>query len=49
MKELTNNYEAPLVEIVEVNVEMGFAYSFGNNANYGSGEAGDVFDVEGEW
>ena len=36
MNETMNNYEAPLVEVIEVEVEKGFA-SFGD----GSGETGE--------
>ena len=36
MNETMNNYEAPLVEVIEVEVEKGFASS-----GDGSGETGD--------
>lgn len=37
MNETMNNYEAPLVEVIEVEVEKGFASS------------GDGFGETGEW
>ena len=37
-EEKTKNYEAPLVEIIEVEVEKGFADSFSANGNpFGDG------------
>ena len=37
MKEIIGNYEAPEVEVIEVEVEKGFAASPGQNEGFGDG------------
>lgn len=48
MKEQTENYESPQVEIVEANVEKGFASSPGNGYT-GTGDVSESETGEGEW
>ena len=48
MKEQTENYESPQVEIVEANVEKGFANSLGNGYT-GTGDVPESETGEGEW
>ena len=43
MKEFVGNYEAPEVEVIEVEVEKGFATSTGSNGFDGEGGNGNEF------
>ena len=48
MKKQIKNYETPEVEIVEINVEKGFASTEGNS-NTGNAGTSDPNEGEGNW